>query len=126
LEALLDLKSSGSQGIDSTHGPSLRRRGKRGAQEQAIGRSRGGRTTKIHAVANASGRLTAFNVTAGPMGGVRAARGACRRVVVFALLGNDAFLDALLENTPMQKTRLLRRPNHHDFCDLHSLVKTMQ
>ena len=54
-------------------GTSLRRRGKRGAQEQAIGRSRGGRTTKIHAVANASGRLIAFDVTAGQMGDVRSA-----------------------------------------------------
>jgi hypothetical protein len=53
---------------------SLRRRG-RGAQEQAIGRSRGGRTTRIHAVANASGRLIAFNLTAGQMGDVRSAAG---------------------------------------------------
>ena len=48
---------------------------KRGAQEQPIGRSRGGRTTKIHAVANASGRLIAFDLTAGQMGDVRSAAG---------------------------------------------------
>jgi transposase len=53
----------------------LRRRRKRGAQEQAIGRSRGGRTTKIHAVANACGRLIAFDVTAGQMGDIRPAPG---------------------------------------------------
>ena len=56
-------------------GTSLRCRGKRGAQEQAIGRSRGGRTTKIHAVANASGRLIAFDVTAGQMADIRSAPG---------------------------------------------------
>jgi hypothetical protein len=38
-------------------GTPLCRRRKRGGQEQAIGRSRGGRTTRIHAVADASGRL---------------------------------------------------------------------
>jgi transposase len=54
-------------------GTSLRRWGKRGAPEQAIGRSRGGRTTKIHAVADASGKLIAFDVTAGQMGDVRSA-----------------------------------------------------
>jgi transposase len=37
--------------------------GKKGGQKQAIGRSRGGRTTKVHAVANASGRLIAFDLT---------------------------------------------------------------
>ena len=55
LEALVDPGSTESQSLDKYHlqGTSLRRRGKRGAQEQAIGRSRGGRTA-IHAVANAS------------------------------------------------------------------------
>jgi len=40
---------------------------------QAIGRSRGGRTTKIHAVADASGRLIAFDLTPGQRGDVRPA-----------------------------------------------------
>ena len=35
---------------------------------QAIGRSRGGRTTKIHAVGDACGRLIAFKVTPGQFG----------------------------------------------------------
>ena len=40
---------------------------------QAIGRSRGGRTTKIHAVVDDNGRLIAFEITPGQLGDVRAA-----------------------------------------------------
>ena len=46
-------------------GTPLRSRRKRGAQRQAIGRSRGGRNTKIHAVADAKGRLLSFLLTGG-------------------------------------------------------------
>ena len=38
---------------------------KKGEQTQAIGRSRGGRNTKIHAVADARGRLLSFLLTGG-------------------------------------------------------------
>jgi len=38
---------------------------KRGEQKQAIGRSRGGRNTKIHALADAKGRLIAILLTGG-------------------------------------------------------------
>ena len=38
---------------------------KRGEQNQAIGRSRGGRNTKIHAVADAKGRLLSILLTGG-------------------------------------------------------------
>jgi transposase len=38
---------------------------KRGAQKQAIGRSRGGRNTKIHALGDAKGRLIALLLTGG-------------------------------------------------------------
>ena len=43
--------------LDVRQGASLRLRGKKGEQTQAIGRSRGGRNTKIHAIADAKGRL---------------------------------------------------------------------
>ena len=46
-------------------GASLGRRGKRGAFAQAIGRSRGGRTTKIHALTDARGRPVALTLTPG-------------------------------------------------------------
>ena len=38
---------------------------KRGEQKQAIGRSRGGRNTKVHALADARGRLLAILLTGG-------------------------------------------------------------
>jgi transposase len=44
---------------------SLRRRRKRGAFRNAIGRSRGGRTTKIHALTDDLGRPLAFLITPG-------------------------------------------------------------
>ena len=75
-------------------GSSLRRRGKRGAQEQAIGRSRGGRTTKIHAVANASGRLIAFDITAGQMGDVRSAPGLIEKLPKAAQVLADTAYDS--------------------------------
>ena len=40
-------------------------RGKRGEQNQAIGVSRGGRTTKIHALVDSKGRPLSFTVTGG-------------------------------------------------------------
>ncbi len=52
---------------------SLRRRRKRGADAQAIGRSRGGRNTKIHAVVDAKDRPLAFEITPDQLGDVRAA-----------------------------------------------------
>ena len=48
-------------------------RRKRGADLQAIGRSRGGRTTKIHAVADRRGRLIGFDLTPGQRSDIRAA-----------------------------------------------------
>jgi putative transposase len=75
-------------------GASLRRRGKRGAQEQAIGRSRGGRTTKIHAVAGACGRLIAFDLTAGQMGDVRSAQGLIETLPKAAQLLADTAYDS--------------------------------
>jgi transposase len=54
-------------------GASLGCRWKRGAEAQAIGRSRGGRTTKIHAVCDAIGRVVAIEVTPGQRGDIRAA-----------------------------------------------------
>ncbi len=46
-------------------GPPLRRRGQGGEQSQAIGRSRGGRTTKIHALTDRFCRPLAFLLTGG-------------------------------------------------------------
>lgn len=59
--------------LDDSQGTSLGSGRKRGAEAQAIGRSRGGRTTKIHAVCDALGRAIAIEVTPGQLGDVRAA-----------------------------------------------------
>jgi transposase len=53
--------------------PSLRGGRKRGEQNQAVGRSRGGRTTKIHALTDALCRPIAFKVTGGQVADCRAA-----------------------------------------------------
>lgn len=46
-------------------GPSGGERRKRGERDQAIGRSRGGRTTKIHALIDGQGRPLAFRLSGG-------------------------------------------------------------
>ena len=47
--------------------------GKGGVREQAIGRSRGGRTTKIHGIADSQGRLFRFSLTPGNIADITAA-----------------------------------------------------
>jgi transposase len=49
-------------------GAPQRRRRKRGERTQAIGRSRGGRTSKIHALTDQRGRPIGFVLTAGQQG----------------------------------------------------------
>jgi transposase len=49
-------------------GSPIGRRRKRGANAQAIGRSRGGRSTKIHAVVDGRGCLIALQITPGQRG----------------------------------------------------------
>jgi len=56
---------SGSDRLIGGQGPSLRQRRKRGERTQAIGRSRGGRTTKIHALTDGACRPIAFLLTGG-------------------------------------------------------------
>jgi transposase len=51
--------------LDPRQGAPLGERGKRGEQNQAVGRSRGGRNTKIHALSDAKGRLIALLLTGG-------------------------------------------------------------
>ena len=60
-------RSTHTQMIDSTHVKAHRSAsgGKGGELNQAVGRSRGGRNTKIHAIADAKGRLLTFVLTGG-------------------------------------------------------------
>lgn len=54
-------------------GPALRLRRKRGARAQAIGPSRGGQTTKVHALTDVAGRPFALTLTAGNVSDITAA-----------------------------------------------------
>ncbi len=70
-----DGRSSGA-GADRQfrgQGAPLRRRGERGERAQAIGRSRGGRTTKIHALTDAACRPIALLLTGGQIADCTAA-----------------------------------------------------
>ena len=59
-------RSAETQMIDSTHIKAHRSAsGGKGEQKQAIGRSRGGRNTKIHAIADAKGRLLSILLSGG-------------------------------------------------------------
>ena len=80
-------RSGDVQMIDSTHVKAHRSAGggKRGARRQTIGRSRGGRNTKIHALADAKGRFLSILLSGGeahdyPLGRrlVRRAKNAAR------------------------------------------------
>jgi transposase len=67
LRALAGLgRSADTQMIDSTHIKAHRSAsGGKGEKKQAVGGSRGGRNTKIHALADAKGRLLAILLTGG-------------------------------------------------------------
>jgi transposase len=75
-------------------GSPLRRRRKRGAQKQAIGRSRGGRTTKIHAIVDALGRVVAFNLTEGNRHDLPPAQGLVEQIPAAKVLLGDAAYDS--------------------------------
>jgi transposase len=70
---------------------------KRGEQKQAIGRSRGRRNTKIHALADAKGRLLSILLTGGEAHDCPPAQRLVRRVKAAAkLLGDKAYDSAEL------------------------------
>jgi len=71
--------------------------GKRGEQKQAVGRSRGGRNTKIHALADAKGRLIAILLTGGEAHDCPVAERLIRRVKPpKRMLGDKAYDSAEL------------------------------
>ena len=70
---------------------------KRGEQKQAVGRSRGGRNTKIHALADAKGRLIAILLTGGEAHDCPVAERLIRRVKLSkCMLGDTAYDSANL------------------------------
>jgi transposase len=80
-------------------GASLSRRRKRGAKRQAIGRSRGGRNTKIHALTDAKGRLLSVLLTGGEAHDCPPSQRLIRRTKAASkLLGDKAYDSAPLRH----------------------------
>jgi hypothetical protein len=86
--------------IDSTHVKAHRSAaGGKGEQTQAIGRSRGGRNTKIHALADIKGRLIAVLLTGGEAHDCPVAERLIRRVKPSKrMLGDKAYDSAELRD----------------------------
>ncbi len=73
---------------------------KGGAQKQAVGRSRGGRNTKIHAIADAKGRLLSILLTGGEAHDCPVAERLIRRTkAAKKLLGDKAYDSAELRES---------------------------
>jgi transposase len=92
-------RSTSMQMIDSTHVKAHRSASgaKRGEQKQAIGRSRGGRNTKIHAIADAQGRLLSILLSGGEAHDCPPAQRLIRRSrAAKKLLGDRAYDSAKL------------------------------
>ena len=83
--------------LDTRQSAPLGRRWKRGEQKQAVGRSRGGRNTKVHALADAKGRLIAILLTGGEAHDCPVAERLIRRVKPpKRMLGDKAYDSAEL------------------------------
>ena len=79
-------------------GPCLRRRGKKTEGEQALGRSRGGFSSKLHAAGDALGNPLAFRLTAGQQGDAPQALPLLDRLSAQAVIADKAYdTDAILE-----------------------------
>jgi transposase len=91
-------RSTEPQMIDSTHVKAHRSAsGGKGGQKQAIGRSRGGRNTKIHVLADARGRLLSILLTGGEAHDCPTAQRLIRRTqAATKLLGDKAYDSAEL------------------------------
>lgn len=104
--------------------PARRRRLKKVGEDQAIGRSRGGLTTKIHAIADALGNPVALSLTPGQAADITQAVPLLDRVEPDAFLADkgydtDALVATLEERgiTPVIPPKANRRePRRTDFA----------
>jgi transposase len=99
---------------------------KRGEKKQAVGRSRGGRNTKIHALADAKGRLIAILLTGGEAHDYPVAKRLIRRVKPPKhMLGDTAYDgDGLREELDQHGTKPVI-PNHPNRKHLLSFNKRL-
>ncbi|MCC4594490.1 IS5 family transposase [Xanthomonas campestris pv. phormiicola] len=77
--------------------------GAKGGEPQAIGRSRGGLSSKIHAVVDALGNPVAFHLTAGQASDLEGADALLPRLSVGALLADRAYDASARVIEPMQR-----------------------
>lgn len=90
--------------LHSCQSPPLGLGRKRGEQKQAVGRSRGGRNTKIHALADAKGRLIAILLTGGEAHDCPVAQRLLRRAKpAKRMLGDKAYDSAELRDKLNQR-----------------------
>jgi transposase len=103
-------QSTDTQMIDSTHVKAHRSAagGKGGEQKQAVGRSRGGRNTKIHALADAKGRLIAILLTGGEVHDCPVAERLIRRVKPSKRMLGDKAYDSAFRRIATRYDRLAR------------------
>jgi len=115
-------------------GAPLGGRRKRGAQAQAIGRSRGGRTTKIHAVVDGCGRPLGFTLSAGQRGDAPLAPAlieglpAARLCIADTAYDSDALRQLLIARgtlpvIPNNPTRKRRHPFDPALYRLRNLIE---
>ena len=91
------IRGSTNDRFDACQSASLGGGRKRGEHKQAVGRSRGGRNTKVHALADAKGRLIAILLTGGEAHDCPLAERLIRRVKPSKhMLGDKAYDSAEL------------------------------
>jgi transposase len=101
-------------------------RRKRGEQKQAVGRSRGGRNTKIHALADAKGRLIAILLTGGEAHDCPVAERLIRRVKPpKRMLGDKAYDSAELREELDERGTKPVIPNRSNRKQPYSFSKSL-
>jgi transposase len=99
---------------------------KRGEQKQAVGRSRGGRNTKIHALADAKGRLIAILLTGGEAHDCPVAEHLIRRVKPpKRMLGDKAYDSAELREELAERGTKPVIPNRSNRKQPYSFSKRL-
>jgi transposase len=99
---------------------------KRGEQKQAVGRSRGGRNTKIHALADAKGRLIAILLTGGEAHDCPVAERLIRRVKPpKRMLGDKAYDSAELREELDERGTRPVIPNRSNRKQPYSFSKSL-
>jgi transposase len=112
--------------LHSHQGTSLGSGWKRGEKRQAVGRSRGGRNTKIHALADAKGRLIAILLTGGEAHDYPVAERLIRRVKPPEhLLGDMAYDGNGLREKLSERGTKPVIPNHPTRKQLFSFNKRL-